>query len=209
MAALQTDLCADCGHRRSMHISGPLHPIACGAQGCPCPAFDEGAPKPLTSRTRFIDADLLKPLGATLARILAGPRNQERALADQLMRMFDVAVVQSDRLQAAELAVVEASLKLRDALRADTLRGGFGDEWTDAVERLRYLRARSREDECGAACEVDSATLTRCLIDVVGTGVTEMTDYVGLAKRSPVSCTLPRGHEGEHEGELGRWRWSS
>lgn len=215
MSAL-TDRCADCPHARADHGSpGPnafgVEQLACRLSGCTCPAFDEGAPKPksepLTSRTRFVDADLLKPLGATLARILAGPRNQERALASQLMPMLDAAVVQSDRLQAAEREIAWAAkyvvARARDfathPLFGETIRLWFdadGQRLKDACDVHDRLVVERHAEECGAIGMVEIGPRTDHVVDMVHSE--------GRARR----CTLLRGHEGQHESELGTWRWT-
>ena len=94
------------------------------------------------------------------------------------------------RIQAAERAVVEAALI-----------GGLieGRPWpgypalVEAVARLRSLREGQAAEECGAIGETD---------------LVPNTDYPDEYRSVEIRCHLPRGHEGEHCGPLGDWRWT-
>jgi len=94
------------------------------------------------------------------------------------------------RLEAAEKEVVRAAME-SFVLGPHYISGNL----SDACARLRDLRERAKEEECGTAC------VTRCYSGPTLTGGS-VTDHDRVAR-----CHLPRGHEGEHQGELGLWRW--
>lgn len=100
------------------------------------------------------------------------------------------------RLEAAERAVVEAALDLAaripDSLDQHPI--------SEACARLRDLRELAQAEECLAMPE----TMTP-----PGVFVTDNANWrAGRDEERPVHCYLPRGHEGEHCGSLGDWRWT-
>ena len=107
------------------------------------------------------------------------------------------------RLQSAERAVVEAELLLLSLLDmpfGSTSEDARSSTWDridaqekslhDSARRLRDLRAHIGEETCKAKT------------------ATQVGSYSTLRGGYPdIACHLPRGHDGEHEGDLGAWRW--
>lgn len=107
--------------------------------------------------------------------------DSHRATVEILRRCFREIAPASSRLEAAERAVVEAALALLTQ-REPPFRW---NDLFDAVTRLRALREQAQAEECGAGARGDAAP--------------------PLFRQ--VRCTLPRGHEGAHRGNLGEWSW--
>jgi len=109
------------------------------------------------------------------------------------------------RLEAAEKEVVRLAFALQKAERDVTMAAVLRQEYSrdavnaaardlsEALDRLRDLRERAKEEECGE--------MRRRTFAVRGGG------DLFHANEPPVRCHLPRGHEGQHQGELGLWRW--
>lgn len=122
------------------------------------------------------------------------------AAADLLTHLSSVQP--PDRVRAAERAVVDAAVEWRrlDLRRHDLTNGEQQriddlfrleteaiDRETEAIDRLRDLRAAQAAEECGA-----------------------FTGNVGLGSAlnpQHVRCDQPRGHDGECSGDLGRFQW--
>ena len=118
------------------------------------------------------------------------------------------------RLQAAERAVVETAVAYRAAWTEDD-----GDTYgtsaamADAINRLRDVRKAAAAEECEAV-DRPLRELRETLSDrAFNAAYPEKSQARGYALMldtfpgEPVRCTKPRGHEGEHEGDLGRFRW--
>lgn len=97
------------------------------------------------------------------------------------------------RIQSAERAVVEAAIasailveqRIREMGPTPSAKmGPEGIRVIDACSRLRDLREQARAEECG-----------------------ERSIPLLSSPWKDTRCHL-RGHEGEHEGNLGVWRWS-
>lgn len=92
------------------------------------------------------------------------------------------------RLEAAERAVVPPGPDLTQAMPSPPPHAAALDAMKDPLHRLRDLREKHAEEECG-----------------------EMHDRYATDMRpstiASVPCHLPRGHAGAHEGDLGVWRW--
>lgn len=110
-------------------------------------------------------------------------------------------VLTPTRIEAAERAVLTCAEEWR---RLDIRRHGLrtqGEQQrlddlirleAEALDRLRDLREQIGVEECGRR-------YIKC----------PDKDWVGVGNEgfNALRCHLPRGHEGEHEGELGIWRW--
>lgn len=130
-------------------------------------------------------------------------RTKAKGVADLVVEMANTRNGQS-RIEAAERAVVETALEWRryDRRRHDLTNAEQNAldvliiANTEAVDRLRDLRANQQAEECGA-----KPSMFVSVRQVVS-------DSEVLQREKDVRCHLPRGHEGEHEGELGTWRWA-
>ena len=142
-----------------------------------------------------------------------------RHVEPRILHAISCVVSPPTRIQAAERAFVVEALSLILRNPAIMLAGlmheggcavGYSDTAScncdvsksrEAALRLRALRKHAQAEECG---------------DLAGQhqlgGNVFISDAAGVsAKRDQhrkITCHLPRGHEGEHEGELGTWRWS-
>lgn len=155
--------------------------------------------------------DETKALAEELARVCALRLRQdgivlpgvvpwvEREIRESMQQALDRALTPS-RIEAAERDVVEAVGEWR---HDNPNSPNHGKRMViEAYDRLRALREQRKAEECGAEWSDDPR---------VGSGVTRVgivpQDMGEKREWRVVSCHLPRGHEGEHEGELGRWRW--
>ena len=111
-------------------------------------------------------------------------------------------VTPPSRIQSAERAVLDAACEWRrlDTKRYDVRTQGEQQRLDDlirieseAIDRLRDLREQVAGETCGA----------------IGNGPDKGWVSVSEPDRlMKVRCHLPSGHEGEHEGDLGGWRWA-
>jgi hypothetical protein len=143
----------------------------------------------------------------------------ERLIREAILRALDRATTPS-RLQAAERAVVEAALAADDAawkLSHDDTPGSarkFGASVAargEAMSRLRALREQAKAEECGAFMSRLRALREQAKAEECGAFVEAKTRNTApsdetFAKHN-LRCDLPRGHEGKHCGDLGRWEW--
>ncbi len=116
------------------------------------------------------------------------------AWAREALKLIDEAPKPS-RIEAAERAVVEAALDGHRNVRLSAEPNAAATWLTrlrEACARLRDLRERAREEECEDYTHVVLPART----------------YTGPRDQRLTRCHLPRGHEGEHRGELGEWRWT-
>lgn len=212
------DACADCGHLRHEHggaaLPGQIY-LGCrrlklnASEDCPCPAFDEGVPIPQNYGFPWRVADpvtegegsgvwvVLDRYGAVVLRTKA------KGVADLVVEMANARNGQS-RIEAAERAVVEAA-----GSSMEKWVNSGGPNWLrdpgivairDALSRLRSLMEQAGAEECGEVIEVQTHNVVR------GIGGTIL-NVTNVSRTGPIECHLPRGHGGEHEGELGAWRW--
>lgn len=93
------------------------------------------------------------------------------------------------RLRAAEIAVVEAAIAWELETEEEPAFSWASRE-SEAIRRLLALREQARAEECQR----------ETIADVSGED---------NGKTLWLRCFLPRGHEGEHQAELGTWRWVS
>lgn len=132
-------------------------------------------------------------------------------------------VLTPTRIEAAERAVLTCAEEWR---RLDIRRHGLrtqGEQQrlddlirleAEALDRLRDLREQIGVEECGALAPDDRGDLLKELSDRSFNAAypekSRAREYFLRLKKVPAvaaRCHLPRGHEGEHEGALGIWRW--
>ena len=113
------------------------------------------------------------------------------------MRRDDSEGAAMTRLEAAERAAVEAAMAWDDILidappheitnRATRL--------SDACARLRDLRERVQEEECGQITAWEIAPRIGNNVDLT------------ISETRTARCTLPRGHAGDCDANLGNVQW--
>lgn len=124
---------------------------------------------------------------------------QEDIVREYIMRALDRALTPT-RIEAAVTDLVAAAERWAGPEPALS----FGHEMDQAVAlskdlgeritRLRALREQAHAEECGSIARRQTRAVT----------VEDARPY----RDCEIRCHLPRGHEGEHEGELGTWRWA-
>jgi len=157
---------------------------------------------------KLIDAELLKPLLDSLERDAVSGQGMPAWRAVELLHALNAALVHADRIAAAERAVIDLCLRWMDNGfkthgMTDCAAVPFNVLLADPLAKLRALREELAGDECGA--------VPRGVRWNNSDGHAFVTDSPdprdGRDEHRAVRCMLPRGHEGEHEGDLGRWRW--
>jgi hypothetical protein len=145
--------------------------------------------------SKRIAEELAREISARFAYAAAHPGNRDavwEAATDGALRdiLRALSRVRPSRIEAAERAVVDAAM--RGETIGDTRRtAAWLREMREACSRLRDLRAAAGAEECSFVQSVYSCG----------------PQNHPPSKIEKVRCVLPRGHEGEHEGELGLWRW--